>query len=155
MQLKLQLLAIFASAVLLGIVFELLRRRRLIERYALIWLMSALVLLGLAVWKDLLEILSKAMGIVYPPNALFMIAFGFVLLLLLHFSIAISRLSGETKVLAQVVARLDQELRAVTGRGRRAARGALEGLPEACRSHSRTANRQRAAALRCLRGWSA
>src|SRR5688572_29863621 len=111
MQLKLQLLAIFASAVLLGIVFELLRRRRLIERYALIWLMSALVLLGLAVWKDLLEILSKAMGIVYPPNALFMIAFGFVLLLLLHFSIAISRLSGETKVLAQVVARLDQELR--------------------------------------------
>ena len=74
------------------------------------------MLLGLAVWKDLLEILSKAMGIVYPPNALFMIAFGFVLLLLLHFSIAISRLSGETKVLAQVVARLDQELRAVTGR---------------------------------------
>ena len=115
MGLKLQLLAIFASSVLLGIVFELLRRRRLIERYALIWLMSALVLLGLAVWKDLLEILANAMGIIYPPNALFMIAFGFVLLLLLHFSIAISRLSGETKVLAQVVARLDQELRAVTG----------------------------------------
>ena len=115
MQLKLQLLAIFGSAVLLGIVFELLRRRRLIERYALIWLASAVVLLGLAVWKDLLEIISKAMGIVYPPNALFMIAFGFVLLLLLHFSIAISRLSGETKVLAQVVARLDQELRAVRG----------------------------------------
>jgi hypothetical protein len=114
MGLKLQLLAIFASSVLLGIVFELLRRRRLIERYALIWLLSALVLLGLAVWKDLLEILANAMGIIYPPNALFMIAFGFVLLLLLHFSIAISRLSGETKVLAQVVARLDQELRAVT-----------------------------------------
>ena len=115
MQLKLQLLAIFGSAVLLGIVFELLRRRRLLERYALIWLGSAIVLLGLAVWKDLLEIISTAMGIVYPPNALFMIAFGFVLLLLLHFSIAISRLSGETKVLAQVVARLDQELRAVRG----------------------------------------
>jgi hypothetical protein len=115
MQLKLQLLAIFGSSVLLAIVFELLRRRRLIERYALIWLMSALVLLGLAVWKDLLEIISKAMGIVYPPNALFMIAFGFVLLLLLHFSIAISRLSGETKVLAQVVARLDQELRDLRG----------------------------------------
>ncbi len=37
-----------------------------------------------------------------------MIAFGFVLLLLLHFSLAISRLSNETKVLAQVVARLDR-----------------------------------------------
>jgi hypothetical protein len=116
MTLKLQLLAIFASGVLLAIVFELLRRRRLIERYALIWLGSAVVLLGLAVWKGLLDRLADLMGIAYPPNALFMIAFGFVLLLLLHFSLAISRLSNETKVLAQVVARLDRELRELRGR---------------------------------------
>jgi hypothetical protein len=114
--LKLQLLAIFASGVLLGIVFELLRRRRLIERYALIWLGSSLVLLGLAIWKGALDRLADLMGIAYPPNALFMIAFGFVLLLLLHFSLAISRLSNETKVLAQVVARLDRELRELRGR---------------------------------------
>jgi hypothetical protein len=110
-ELKLQLLAILASAVLLGIVFELLRRRRLIERYALIWLASSVVLLGLAVWTGLLDRIADVMGIAYPPNALFMIAFGFVLLLLLHFSLAISRLSNETKVLAQVVAKLDRELR--------------------------------------------
>jgi hypothetical protein len=116
MTLKLQLLAIFASGVLLAIVFELLRRRRLIERYALIWLGSAVVLLGLAVWKGLLDQLADLMGIAYPPNALFMIAFGFVLVLLLHFSLAISRLSNETKVLAQVVARLDRELRELRGR---------------------------------------
>jgi len=116
MALKLQLLAIFASGVLLAIVFELLRRRRLIERYALIWLASSVVLLGLAVWKGLLDRLAELMGIAYPPNALFMIAFGFVLLLLLHFSLAISHLSNETKVLAQVVARLDRELREVRGR---------------------------------------
>jgi hypothetical protein len=108
---KLQLLAIAASGILLLIIFELLRRRRLIERYALIWLGSGVVLLVLAVWTGLLEIVSKALGIAYPPNALFAFAFGFVLLLLLHFSIAISRLSGETKVLAQDVARLDRELR--------------------------------------------
>jgi hypothetical protein len=116
MGLKLQLLAILASGVLLGIVFELLRRRRLIERYALIWLGSSVVLLGLAVWKGLLDRLADLMGIAYPPNALFMIAFGFVLVLLLHFSLAISRLSNETKVLAQVVARLDRELRELRGR---------------------------------------
>jgi len=110
-QVKLQIFAIAASGALLLIVFELLRRRRLIERYALIWLGSAVVLLGLAVWTGLLEIVSKALGIAYPPNALFAFAFGFVLLLLMHFSIAISRLSGETKVLAQDVARLDRELR--------------------------------------------
>jgi hypothetical protein len=111
MQTKLQIVAILASSGLVLIVFELLRRRRLIERYALLWLFSSLVLLGLSVWTGLLKVISDAVGIVYPPNALFMIAFAFVLVLLLHFSLAISRLSGETKVLAQEVARLDKEMR--------------------------------------------
>jgi hypothetical protein len=111
METKLQILAIIASSALVLLVFELLRRRRLIERYALLWLGSSLVLLLLSVWTGLLEIISKAVGIIYPPNALFMIAFGFVIVLLLHFSLAISRLSGETKVLAQKIARLDKDLR--------------------------------------------
>jgi hypothetical protein len=111
MQSKLQILAIVASSGLVLIVFELLRRRRLVERYALLWLFSSLVLLGLSVWTGLLEVISNAVGIVYPPNALFMIAFAFVLVLLLHFSLAISRLTGETTVLAQEVARLDKEMR--------------------------------------------
>ena len=118
MEVKLQLFAIAASSILLIIIFELLRRRRLIERYALIWLGSGIVLLTLAIWTGLLEIVSKALGIAYPPNALFAFAFGFVLLLLLHFSIAISRLSGETKLLAQDVARLDRELRELQARER-------------------------------------
>ena len=111
METKLQIVAIAASSTLVLIVFEMLRRRRLIERYALLWLGSSLVLLLLSIWTGLLEIVANAVGIVYPPNALFMIAFGFVLVLLLHFSLAISRLSGETKVLAQKVARLDKDVR--------------------------------------------
>ena len=111
METKLQLVAIAASSTLVLVVFELLRRRRLIERYALLWLFSSLVLLMLSLWTGLLEIISDAVGIAYPPNALFAIAFAFVLLLLMHFSLAISRLSGETKVLAQKVARLDKEVR--------------------------------------------
>jgi hypothetical protein len=111
MEVRLQFLAIVASSALVLIVFELLRRRRLVERYALLWLLSALALLLLSVWTGLLETLSDTLGIAYPPNALFMVAFAFVLVLLLHFSIAISRLSGETKVLAQEIARLDREVR--------------------------------------------
>ena len=137
MTLKLQLLAIVASGVLVAIVFELLRRRRLIERYALIWLGSSVVLLGLAIWKGALDRLADLMGIAYPPNALFMIAFGFVLLLLLHFSLAISRLSNETKVLAQVVARLDRELREL--RGRPAAEPAPEVTAAAAHAERETA----------------
>ncbi len=111
MELRIQIVAIIASTALLVGVLELVRRRRLLERYALLWLFSALVLLALAIWQGLLSDLARLIGIVYPPNALFLIAFGFVLMLLLHFSLAVSRLSDQTKVLAQRLALLEKRQR--------------------------------------------
>jgi hypothetical protein len=110
MDTRLQIVAITAAAVLLVVLLELVRRRRLLERYALLWLFSAIVLLGLSVWGGLLELVADAIGVVYPPNALFLIAFGFVLVLLLHFSLAVSRLSDQTKVLAQRLALMEERL---------------------------------------------
>jgi hypothetical protein len=112
---KLQVVAIVISVGLLVVVFELVRRRRLVERYALTWLLSTSVLLALAVWRGGLAKLSDLLGIAYPPNALFLVAGGFVLLTLLNFSVSISRLSEETKLLAQEQARLEQETRAMRG----------------------------------------
>jgi hypothetical protein len=111
MDTKLQILAIIASGGLLLVVLELVRQRRLLERYALLWLLSAVVLLALAVWRDFLETISETVGIATPSNALFVIAFGFVLVLLLHFSIAVSRLADQSKVLAQRVALLEERLK--------------------------------------------
>jgi hypothetical protein len=108
MDLRIQIVAIVASASLLLIVLELVRRKRFLERYALLWLFSAAILLGLSIWKGFLSTLSEAIGIAYPPNALFLVAFGFVLVLLLHFSLAVSRLSDQTKVLAQRLALLEE-----------------------------------------------
>ena len=105
-----QVLAIVVTACLFVLVFELVRRRRLMERYALLWLFASAVLLGLAVWRDLLETIASAVGIYYAPSALFAIAFGFVLVLLLHFSLVISRLADQTKVLAQRVGLLQQRV---------------------------------------------
>jgi hypothetical protein len=107
---RIQLVAIIGSAILLLVVLEMVRRRRLMERYALLWLLSAIVLIGLASWRNGLVHVSRAVGIIYPPNALFFIAFGFVLLLLLHFSAAVSRLSDQTKVLAQRLALLEERV---------------------------------------------
>lgn len=112
---KLQIVAIVISSGLLLVVLELVRRRRLSERYALLWLGSALVLLVLSAWANLLNRVSDLVGVATPVNALFAIAFGFVLLLLLHFSVTVSRLSEENKLLAQEAARLDQELRSRAG----------------------------------------
>lgn len=108
MDLRIQLFATAASALLLFVIFELVRRRRLMERYALLWLFSGLVLLGLAIWRDVLEIVAEAIGVFYPPSALFIVAFGFVLLLLLHFSVVVSRLSDQNKLLSQRLALLEE-----------------------------------------------
>ena len=108
---RIQAIAVVVTAVLLFLVFELVRRRRLQERYALLWLLSAVVLLVLAAWSGLLEKVAGLVGIATPSNALFVVGFAFVLTLLLHFSLAVSRLTDETKILAQQVARLDAELR--------------------------------------------
>ena len=113
---RLQLTAVAVTLGLFLLVFELVRRRRLLERYALLWLLSSAVLLVLAVWTGLLERVSDLAGIEVPSNALFVVGFAFVLALLLHFSLSISRLSDEAKILAQHVARLDHELRSARGR---------------------------------------
>lgn len=118
MEHRIQIFAIVVTVALFLLVFELVRRRRLMERYAFLWLLSSVILLGLAIWTGLLERLSNLLGIIYPPNALFLVAFAFVLVLLLHFSLAVSRLSDETKILAQHVARLDHELRSARARAK-------------------------------------
>jgi hypothetical protein len=108
---QIQIIAVIVTAAIFLVVLELVRRRRLVERYALLWMLAALGLVVLAVWRDLLDIAADLLGIADPPNALFIVAFGIAYLLLLHFSVATSRLSEETKILAQEVARLDSELR--------------------------------------------
>jgi hypothetical protein len=109
---KAQIVAVIVAGIFLGVVLELVRRRRLVERYALLWMLAAVAMLVLAVWRDGLNTLADAVGVHSPPNALFLVALGVVFILLLHFSIATSRLSEETKILAQEVARLDAEARA-------------------------------------------
>src|SRR4051794_5195312 len=113
MELRIQIVAVLVTAALLFGILELVRSRRLLERYAILWLVSATALLALAAWKGLLEKISHAVGIYYAPSALFVIAFGFILVLLLHFSVAVSRLGEQSKVLAQRWALLEARNRAL------------------------------------------
>jgi hypothetical protein len=129
---KIQILSILVSALLLLGVLELVRRRAFLERYALLWLFSALVLLALSAWEGALEEMAGVVGIAYPPNALFLVAFGFVIVLLLHFSVAVSRLSDQTKVLTQRLALLEHRQRKTEGQLGVGAHD-LEGEPEPLR----------------------
>lgn len=104
------IMAVGASIFALVLVLELVRRRRLREEYSLLWLATAFVMLIFSAWRDLLHSLSEVVGIVYPPNLLFLLAALFTLLLLLYFSTIITRLTQENKEIAQEVALLRHEI---------------------------------------------
>ena len=105
------------AIVVCGLMFELIRRRRLMERYALLWLAAGITLLVLAVWKGLLTKLAHAAGNSSITSALFAVAFLFVVAMLVHFSITISRLSDQNTLLAQRLALLQERLDQRGGQG--------------------------------------
>jgi hypothetical protein len=109
--LRVSIVAAIAAFLLLMVVFELIRRRRLQERYALLWLLTGIVIFVLALWRDALGLLSDLVGISYPPSALFVLGSLFVLVVLLHYSTVISRLADQNKILAQRLALLENELK--------------------------------------------
>ena len=101
-----------ASFVLVLVVLELIRSRRLRERYALLWLATGVVLLVLSVWRSGLNTIASWFGVRgYPPAVLFAVATLFILVVLLHYSTVISRLSDQNTILAQRLALLEQQLR--------------------------------------------
>lgn len=108
---KAQIIALVVTFAIFLFVLDLVRRRRLSERYALLWMTAAFALLVLSIWTGGLDAIADLMGIQEPANAIFIIAFAVGFLLLLNFSVVSSRLGEETKMLAQEVARLEQELR--------------------------------------------
>jgi hypothetical protein len=103
-------LAIAGTLGLLLFVFELVRRKHLSERYAILWLLAAVTLFVLAAWKGLLTTLSNDVGISYPPSALFAVAIGLIVILLMYFSLVVSRLSDQNKILAQRLALLQRRV---------------------------------------------
>lgn len=117
--------ATVASILLLLIVLELIRSRRLRERYALLWLATGTVLLVLSVWRGGLNTIAGWVGVTgYPPAVLFAVATLFILAVLLHYSTVISRLSDENAILAQRLALLEADRRG----GGRSGRAVLQPL---------------------------
>jgi len=108
--LKIQIITGSVSILLLVIVFELIRRRRLEEEYSLLWLLSGVVIFIFSIFPKLLDVISKMMG-TYYLTTLFVVSFLFLLLIVLHFSTVISQLSKNNKELTQELSILDFKFR--------------------------------------------
>lgn len=100
------------SVLLLGLVLELVRRRRFKERYALLWLATSLFGLLVGVFPGIIVALARALHVQFL-TVFFALAFLFLLGLVLTFSIVISRLSEQNRELAQEAALLAHRLKAL------------------------------------------
>jgi hypothetical protein len=112
---RVEIISLLGSLGLLGLIIELVRRRRLGVAYSLLWLLTGITLVLLSLWREALDVLAGMVGIFYPPAALFVVGFGFVLLILLQFSVMVSRLSDENRNLTQRLSILDWRLRQLEG----------------------------------------
>jgi hypothetical protein len=113
---RIQIISIVGSVALFIFIVELVRRRKLKVQYAILWLAAAAAVLVLSLDREALEWFARLAGVYYAPAALFMIAILFGILLFIHFSIVISRLSSEHTVLAQRIALLESMLEQPQGK---------------------------------------
>ena len=106
----LQVLAVTVSVALLVFIVEAVRRSRLNARYAILWLGAGAALLTLSIYRPLLDWVAQLFGIAYPPSLLFLVAFLFLLVIVLHFSLVLSSHRDSIRRLAQTVALLERNL---------------------------------------------
>jgi len=110
MPLRNKIVALAIGIAMLLIIIELVRRRKLREEYSWLWLMTGSVILLLTLWFDLLKCVTHLVGAVTPSSTIFLFAFLFLILISLHFSVVISKLTERNKDLAQRYALLELEL---------------------------------------------
>lgn len=108
---RVQVIAIAVSVVLLMSVLELVRRRKLVEEYSLLWILGSIAILALSVWRGMLDIAARELGIFYPPSLLLMLVIGIVFVGLLSFSVVLSRQRKQIERLMEETAILGAEIR--------------------------------------------
>lgn len=106
-----QVLAILGAVIIFGVVIDFIRRGLLKEKYSVLWLASAIAIIIVAVKKSLLDYIAGLIGVAYPPTLLFAIAFIFIILIILHFSVVISILHEKNKTLSQELTLIKNALR--------------------------------------------
>lgn len=112
---KIQLIAILGSILFMIGIIELIRRKQIKEAYALLWLIFGTVFVIFSIWKKGLDFLAALVGIYYPPALLFLILILAIILVLIQFSVVISKNNDRIRKLTQEIALLKNQLEANQG----------------------------------------
>ena len=106
-----QIGAVIVSGALLLLVIDLVRRGKLTEEYSFIWILCAAALLVLSLWRDILHVTARWLGVYYPPAVLLLVLIFFVFVASLYFSVVISGQRRQIEHLVEELALLDQRMR--------------------------------------------
>jgi hypothetical protein len=107
---RIQIVSIAGSVLILGIIVELVRRRRLRVEYSILWLLAASSLIVLSVFREGLERFGQLVGVHYAPAAIFLAALVFGVLLFVHLTTVITKLADQNVRLAQRIALIEARL---------------------------------------------
>ncbi|KPK77159.1 MAG: hypothetical protein AMJ89_02945 [candidate division Zixibacteria bacterium SM23_73] len=105
-----QALSIAISLILLAYIVYLIRKKKLKEEYAILWIAIIFVFLIFAIFRGLIDYISNLLGIYYQPASLFIILIVGLFLLVLHFSIVISDLKTKINKLVITLTLLEEEM---------------------------------------------
>lgn len=100
---RLTLLTGFAGLAVLVVIFELVRRRQLREKYALLWLGVGLLLVPAAFFPRILDRVAVAIGVASGVSLVLFLGILFLLLVAIHLSWEVNRLEEETRALAEEI----------------------------------------------------
>lgn len=108
---KAQIFAIIGSFFLLFFILYQIRSKRIREEYSILWLLICLVFIVFSLWRNGLNVLARSVGVAYAPAALFLILILAIFLILIQFSILISKATENNKHLTQEHSMLKLEVK--------------------------------------------
>ncbi|MEI6632620.1 MAG: DUF2304 domain-containing protein [Chlamydiota bacterium] len=111
MNLRIRLISIAISCGIILFVLDLVRRRKLKERYSLLWCWMCVSFILLALRPVSFDgFLSRVLGVHQTPNLFFLAAVIFLITICIHYSVRVSALSEQTSALAQELALLTRDM---------------------------------------------
>lgn len=113
---RLNIVIFLVTIGFVALIIELVRRRALREKYALLWLGVGVLVLLLSLFRTVLDRLAVAIGIDYGPSALFLFSTLFLFGVAAHLSFEVSRLEEKTRRLAEEIALMRPRRPAAHGR---------------------------------------
>lgn len=108
---KLAMLTGVTALLLIVFIFELLRRRQLREKYAVLWLVVGLLIAPFGFFPGIVDTVARRVGVASGASLMLFLAVIFLLLVCIHLSWEASQLEDETRTLAEEVALIRTELR--------------------------------------------